>query len=80
MSRVPVIFDNDAGSDIDDLWALGLVMAHPGPPLPQGPRAESLSAPPSSRSSRKAPEHGRSGAGNHLEILTRVGTLPSQAI
>lgn len=26
---VPVIFDNDAGSDIDDLWALGMVLAHP---------------------------------------------------
>lgn len=26
---VPVIFDNDAGSDIDDLWALGMVLGHP---------------------------------------------------
>ncbi len=26
---VPVLFDSDAGSDIDDLWALALVLAHP---------------------------------------------------
>lgn len=29
MNRVPIIFDNDAGSDIDDLWALALALKHP---------------------------------------------------
>jgi purine nucleosidase len=27
--KIPVIFDTDAGSDVDDLYALGLVLRHP---------------------------------------------------
>lgn len=26
---IPVIFDTDAGTDIDDIWALALILAHP---------------------------------------------------
>ncbi len=26
---VPIIFDTDAGSDVDDLWALALIVSHP---------------------------------------------------